>query len=64
MPNINEFIGPKPQEVTKEGLEKIIGNKPCSKCDKNSNEYFWDPANFVISWTCPDNHNNYVKVNS
>lgn len=62
MPNINEFVGLKPTE-NKVNLEKIIGVKPCANCDKDSEEYFWDPSNFVISWTCPDGHHNSYKVN-
>ena len=62
MPNINEFVGPKPPEEHKSNLEKLIGNKPCSKCDKDIGEYFWDPINFIVSWTCPDGHPNSYKV--
>ncbi len=64
MPNINEFIGPKPTEENINNLEKVIGNKPCSKCEMDSLEYFWDPINFTITWTCPAGHHNFVKVNS
>lgn len=39
MPNLNEFIN-KPQVVVKQNLESIHGVKPCSKCDKNSEESF------------------------
>lgn len=63
MPNINEFIGPKPTQEQNLNLEKITGSKPCSKCDKDSNEYYWDTINFIMSWTCPEGHINNVKVN-
>lgn len=63
MPNINEFIGPKPTENMVSNLEKIIGNKPCSKCELDVKEYFWDPSDYVMSWTCEDGHLTTVKVN-
>jgi hypothetical protein len=64
MPSINEFIGPKPTEVQNKNIESIIGSKPCSKCDLDSSEYFWDTVNFIMTWTCPNGHNNSLKVNS
>lgn len=63
MPNINEFIGPKPTKESIKNLEKVIGNKPCSKCELDVNEYYWDPITFVISWTCGNGHDNMVLVN-
>jgi len=64
MPNINEFIGPKPTEKQSSHIEKMVGNKPCAKCDMDSTEYFWDNNNYIMTWTCPNNHHNTVKVNS
>ena len=64
MPNLNEFIGPKPTEQAASNLEKVIGNKPCSKCELDVNEYYWDPSNFIMSWTCSAGHMSTVKVNS
>lgn len=64
MPNLNEFLGPKPTKEEFSNLEKIIGSKPCSKCELDSKEYYWDPNHFVMTWTCPSNHINTVKVNS
>lgn len=63
MPNLNEFIGPKPTQENINNLEKIIGSKPCAKCELNSEEYFWDPSQFIMSWRCPSGHLNTVKVN-
>lgn len=62
MPNINEFVGPKPTPEQNSNLEKLMGIKPCSKCDKDSDEYFWDSVNFIVSWTCPEGHSNSYKV--
>jgi hypothetical protein len=62
MPNINEFIGPKPEPVYKAELERIIGNKPCSKCSENASEAFWDPTKLEMTWTCEAGHNNYYQV--
>lgn len=64
MPNLKDFIGPKPTKDNFSNLEKIIGFKPCSKCDHNSEEYYWDPVNFIMTWTCSSGHLNTVKVNS
>jgi hypothetical protein len=64
MPNINEFIGPKPTQETVSNLEKIMGVKPCSKCDLNVEEYYWDPSEFIMTWTCKDGHLNITRVNS
>ena len=33
-------------------LEKVIGNKPCFRCDLDVNEYFWDPVQFIMTWKC------------
>jgi hypothetical protein len=62
MPNIKDFIGPKPEPVYKAELEKIIGTKPCSKCDANVEEAFWDPTQLLMTWTCPEGHTNTLKV--
>ena len=35
MPNIKEFVGPIPEPVHRTELEKVIGKKPCSKCDED-----------------------------
>lgn len=64
MPNLNEFIGPKPTQNIVDELEKISGIKPCAKCELDSQEYYWDPNKFIISWTCPDGHLNTFRVNS
>lgn len=64
MPNLNEFIGPKPTVEENNNLEKIIGNKPCFKCELDSSEYFWDPVTFIMSWKCPAGHLNTVSVNA
>lgn len=63
MPNLNEFIGPKPTKENVSNFEKIVSSKPCAKCDLNSEEYYWDPVSFIMTWTCPSGHTNNVKVN-
>lgn len=62
MPNLNEFIGPKPERVYKSELEKIGGAKPCAKCEADSTETFWDPVKLIMSWTCTNGHSNTFKV--
>jgi hypothetical protein len=63
MPKISDFFGPKPTESSIKDLELIAGNKPCSKCDKDAGEAYWDPSTFTMLWTCPDGHENTFKVN-
>ena len=61
MPNLNEFIS-KPEAPNDIVLESGYGPKPCSKCDKDSHESFWNPDSMVLSWECPDGHANEVRV--
>jgi hypothetical protein len=63
MPNINEFIGPKPTEEQNKNLEIIVGKKPCSKCESDVDQAFWDPNNFIMSWTCNNGHKNTLRIN-
>ena len=62
MPKLNEFIGPKPTIDQISNLELIAGSKPCSKCDKDAGEAYWDPATMTMSWTCPEGHSNTFVV--
>jgi hypothetical protein len=61
MPNLNEFFN-KPERIFSPELEKIGGVKPCSQCEKDSTEYFWDAIKMIISWECPDGHKNSYSV--
>lgn len=61
MPNLNEFFH-KPEVLHKESLEKIDGLKPCSKCEQDAEYALWDPQSMILSWTCPSNHANQIKV--
>lgn len=63
MPNLNEFIGPKPELIHKVELEKLGGSKPCSKCEADSEETFWDPTTLTMSWKCINGHSNTFSVN-
>ena len=63
MPNLNEFLGPKPTQEESSLLEKVIGVKPCSKCDADVEEASWDPVALIMSWECPNGHSNTIKVN-
>lgn len=60
MPNLNEFIGDKP---TPPGLERIDEPRPCSKCDKDSNFYYWNKSSTEMTWVCPDGHKNSYRIN-
>lgn len=61
MPNLNEFIN-KPEKIARIELEKFEGVKPCSKCEKDSDAYYWDAINMIVSWECPDGHKNSFMV--
>lgn len=61
MPNLDEFF--KKEKLLSPELEKFGGKKPCAKCDKDAEEYFWDSASLTMSWECPDGHKNLFKVN-
>ena len=63
MPKLNEFIGPKPTQNQVDTLELIAGSKPCSKCELDAGEAYWNPATTTMSWTCPDGHLNTYVVN-
>lgn len=62
MPSLDEFFD-KPEILHKDGLETIPGTKPCSKCDEDALNSFWDPQTFIMSWKCPNGHDNQYKVN-
>ena len=62
MPNLNEFFH-KPEKLHSSELQKISGLKPCSKCNEDAVEAYWDPLTFIMSWTCPQGHANQIKVN-
>ncbi len=51
------------EEIKPVELEKFGGKKPCAKCDKDAEEYFWDAMSLTMSWECPDGHKNSFKVN-
>jgi hypothetical protein len=61
MPNLDEFMH-KPEKVYSSELERIGGAKPCSKCDKDSIEYFWDPISTTMTWECVDGHKNSFVI--
>jgi len=63
VPNLNEFISAKPEKIHAPELEKFGGIKPCGKCDKDAQEYFWNASTLTMSWECPDGHKNSFKVN-
>ena len=61
MPDLNEFFHK--EEIKPVELEKFGGKKPCAKCYKDSEEYFWDAMSLTMIWECPDGHKNSFKVN-
>jgi hypothetical protein len=61
VPNLNEFF--KKEEVMASELEKFGGKKPCAKCDKDAEEFFWEVATLTMTWTCPDGHHNSYRLN-
>jgi hypothetical protein len=61
MPNFDEFFS-KPEKLSKPELKSLSGMKPCSKCDKDAEEGFWDPLTMQLQWTCPDGHQTIHQV--
>ena len=61
MPNLNEFISS--EKIHAPELERFGGKKPCAKCDKDAEEYFWNSISLTMSWECPDGHKNSFRVN-
>ena len=61
MPNLHEFL--KKEILMTPEMQKFEGTKPCNKCEKDSDVYYWDAVTFTMSWTCPDGHENSFKVN-
>jgi hypothetical protein len=60
MPNLDEFLNK--EKLAKPELERFGGSRPCSKCDKDSEEYFWDPIQLVMTWECPSGHKNEYRL--
>jgi len=60
MPNLNEFLQNKEPE---QGLSKIDESRPCSKCSKDSEFYYWNEQSLEMTWTCPDGHKNLYRIN-
>jgi hypothetical protein len=61
VPDLNEFISS--EKIHAPELERFGGKKPCSKCDKDAEEYFWDAVSLTMSWECPDGHKNSFRIN-
>jgi len=61
MPNLDEFLKPKP-ELKEYNLEKLSGLRACSTCDEDVNGAFWDPVELVMSWRCSNGHETIFKV--
>ena len=61
MPNLNEFL--QPSKPSNPLLEKIDESRPCSKCDKDSEFYYWNKESTEMTWTCPDGHKNLYRIN-
>ena len=62
MPNLDEFFN-RAEIIHSPNLEKIHGIKPCSKCDADAEEAFWDPQSLILACECPNGHPNQFKVN-
>jgi hypothetical protein len=62
MPNIDEFFKKESDVKIPVNAQKIEGQKPCSKCDKDTTEAWWDPDQMLLFWTCPDGHRNEHRV--
>lgn len=63
MPDINEFFKKEQKVVIPVNAQRVDGNKPCSQCDADTNEAWWDPDQMTLFWTCPDGHRNEHRIN-
>ena len=61
MPNLDEFLNKK-EKLFKTESQQILGSKPCSKCDKDSKDSYWDPIELQLTWVCSDGHQNIFQV--
>jgi len=61
MPNLNEFIQNNEPELP--SLSKVDESRPCSKCSKDSEFYYWNSDLLEMTWTCPDGHKNSYRIN-
>jgi hypothetical protein len=62
MPNLNEFFDKK-EILIPDSLEKINGVKPCSKCELDVSESWFDPEQQMMFWTCANNHKTEYVIN-
>lgn len=63
MPNLNEFLSNKNDKDTNSKFEKLLGVKPCSKCDIDVDEILWDSENLIMKWTCSSGHETVHIIN-
>ena len=47
MPNLIDFFAEKSNNDNQ--MEKLSGVKPCSKCELDVNEYFWDEKKLIMN---------------
>ncbi len=62
MPDLNEFFNKPTENLNTYNLEKLGGERPCSKCDEDVEAAFWDPLDMVMSWRCSSGHETIFKV--
>ena len=60
MPNLIDFFSE--NSNNDEGIQKMSGQKPCSKCELDVSEYFWDEIKLIMKWTCENGHETIHKV--
>lgn len=59
MPKMSDFYDT-PKD--KKNLEIISDGKPCSQCDQDSLETYWDSDSTTMIWTCINGHENSFVV--
>lgn len=59
LPNLIDFFS---EDSSKDRYIKMLGQKPCQKCDLNVEEYFWDEDNRTMLWTCQEGHETKFRV--
>jgi hypothetical protein len=65
MTNFNEFFGGKSEKPKSKYdlMERIEGSRPCFKCNKDTDGYYFDASAFTMYWICSDGHENSMTVN-
>jgi hypothetical protein len=63
MPSLEDFLGK--QDKSEErfyGWEVLNGIYGCKKCNKETNNAYFNSSTNLIKWVCPDNHESELQL--